>query len=179
MSAARDDVRRSVAERRPIDRDERVSIDRFLAEFDRLVDPLDQSLDPVHVTGSAIVIGPAASCCCATNGSGSGCSPVVMSTRANRPGRQLCREAHEETGLDVVYADIGDHGVPPLVHVDVHPGGRGHTHLDLRYVLDGGDADPAPPPGESQEVAWFGWGDAVERAGDDRLKALLRSLATG
>lgn len=179
MSAARDDVRRSVAERRPIDRDERVSIDRFLAEFDRLVDPLDHSLDPVHVTGSAIVIGPRGVVLLRHKRLGLWLQPGGHIDPDESPWEAALREAHEETGLDVVYADIGDHGVPRLVHVDVHPGGRGHTHLDLRYVLDGGDADPAPQPGESQEVAWFGWVDAVERAGDDRLKALLRSLATG
>ncbi len=41
-------------------------------------------------------------------------------------------------------------GVPELIHVDVHEGGRGHTHLDLRYLIDGGEADPNPPEGESQ-----------------------------
>ena len=51
-------VRRSVAERKPIDAAEAASIEHFLTEFDRLDDPLDQALDPVHVTGSAIVVGP-------------------------------------------------------------------------------------------------------------------------
>ena len=72
----------------------------------------------------------------------------------------------------------GDDGVPRLVHVDVHPGGRGHTHLDLRYLVFGGDADPSPPAGESQEIAWFDWPAAIDRASDDRLTALLRHLAT-
>ena len=58
-----------------------------------------------------------------------------------------------------------------------HPGGRGHTHLDLRYVVNGGDADPNPPEGESQEVEWLDWPAAIERASDDRLTALLRTLA--
>jgi hypothetical protein len=53
-------------------------------------------------------------------------------------------------------------GVPALAHVDVHPGGRGHTHLDLRYVLQvDGDEEPAPHAGESQEVRWFSWADAL------------------
>jgi 8-oxo-dGTP pyrophosphatase MutT (NUDIX family) len=86
------------------------------------------------------------------------------------------REAREETGLDVSFADMGDDGIPRLVHVDVHPGGRGHTHLDLRYVLDGGDADPAPPQGESQQIDWFDWPAAIERASDARLKSLLSTL---
>ena len=64
---------------------------------------------------------------------------------------------------------------PELVHVDVHAGARGHTHLDLRYLVDGGDADPAPPPGESQEIAWFAWPDAVALA-DDGLRGALVAL---
>ena len=69
-------------------------------------------------------------------------------------------------------------GVPELVHVDVHPGGRGHTHLDLRYLFDGGppgDADPAPPEGESQEVGWFDWAAAIAVA-DHGLRGALRRL---
>jgi hypothetical protein len=66
--------------------------------------------------------------------------------------------------------------VPTLAHVDVHAGPRGHTHLDLRYVLDGGIADPTPPPGESQEVAWFGWAEALERA-EPCVAGALRFLA--
>ena len=67
--------------------------------------------------------------------------------------------------------------MPQLVHVDVHPGGRGHTHLDLRYLVEAGDSDPQPPEGESQEAAWFDWDAAVARADDARLKSLLRVLS--
>ena len=66
-------------------------------------------------------------------------------------------------------------GVPELLHVDVHPGGRGHTHLDVRYLLDGGDADPDPPEGESQEIGWYDWEAAVEQA-DPGLEGILRFL---
>ena len=71
-------------------------------------------------------------------------------------------------------------GVPELVHVDVHAGGRGHTHLDLRYLFDGGlaeggSADPAPPDGESQEIGWFDWPAAIAIA-DDGLRGALISL---
>ena len=95
--------------------------------------------------------------------------------RAHRPGETpwdaALRETIEETGLAVRHPDGG----PVVVHVDVHPGGRGHTHLDLRYLLLAGDADPAPPEGESQEVHWFSWDDAIERA-DPGLVGALRAL---
>jgi len=177
MPNGRDQVRQSVVERQPIDSVERDSIDRFLAEFDRLVDPLDQSLDPVHVTGSAIVVGPRGVVLLRHKRLGFWMQPGGHIDRGETPWEAARREAHEETGLHVSYADLDPHGVPRLAHVDVHAGGRGHTHLDLRYVLAGGDADPDPPAGESQEVGWFDWATAIELAGDDRLKALLRTLA--
>ena len=83
------------------------------------------------------------------------------------PWEGALREAVEETGLEVRFAAVDVDGTPQLVHVDVHAGGRGHTHLDLRYLVDGGDADPDPPAGESQEIAWFDWPDA-DRTGQRR-----------
>jgi hypothetical protein len=77
--------------------------------------------------------------------------------------------------LDVCFPALDADGRPPLVHVDVHDGGRGHTHLDLRYVLDGGDADPCPPEGESQDVEWFDWDAAIGRA-DPGLRGALVAL---
>jgi hypothetical protein len=68
-------------------------------------------------------------------------------------------------------------GVPNLIHVDVHLGPHGHTHLDLRYLLDGGDADPAPPPEESQEVAWFTWDEALATA-EASMTGIVTYLST-
>ena len=84
------------------------------------------------------------------------------------------REGMEETGLTLRFPAGG----PRLAHVDVHPGGRGHTHLDLRYVVEGGDGDPAPPPDESQDVHWFDWDAAVARA-EPAMAAVIRQLAEG
>ncbi len=176
-TAGHEYVRQSVEQRESIDVAERDSIAWFLVEFDRLDDPFDQALDPVHVTGSAIVVGPRGVVLLRHKRLGFWLQPGGHIDPGETPWEAALREAHEETGLDVSFADVGPAGVPRLVHVDVHDGGRGHTHLDLRYVLVGGDADPDPPEGESQEIGWFDWPAAIERAGDDRLKALLRTLA--
>ena len=50
--------------------------------------------------------------------------------------------------------------VPRLIHLDVHEAALGHTHLDLRYLLLGGDDDPHPPPGESPDARWYSWDEA-------------------
>lgn len=173
----RDQVRRTLTERDPIDAAERRSIERTLAELDRLDDPFDQEADPVHVTGSAIVVGPRGVVLLRHKRLGLWLQPGGHVDRGETPWEGALREAREETGLAVAFASTGDDGVPELVHVDVHPGGRGHTHLDLRYVVHAGDADPDPPEGESQEIAWFDWPAAIERASDNRLSALLSRLA--
>ena len=170
-------VRRMVTEREPIDAAEAASIDRLLQEFERLDDPFDQELDPVHVTGSAIVVGSRGVVLLRHKRLGLWLQPGGHVDPGETPWGAALREAHEETGLDVRFADVDGNDVPCLVHVDVHAGGRGHTHLDLRFLLDGGDADPCPPAGESQEIDWFDWPAAIERASDARLTNLLRTLA--
>jgi hypothetical protein len=141
----RNEVRRSVVERSPIDEREQASLAAFLSAFDALAEPFSEDADIVHVTGSAIVVG----------------------------GRGVVLQACEETGLALQLAG-GD--APPLLHVDVHPGPRGHTHLDLRYVITGDDGDPAPPPEESQECFWFAWPDALAMAEPGLIGALRTYL---
>jgi 8-oxo-dGTP pyrophosphatase MutT (NUDIX family) len=165
-------VRQSVVTKRPIDDAERNCIAEFLHHFDALADPFDEHADPVHVTGSAIVSGPRGVVLIKHKRLGIWLQPGGHVDAGETPWDGARREAHEETGLDVDFAG----GAPRLVHVDVHPGGRGHTHLDLRYLVEADDAEPAPPEGESQEIGWFEWDAAVERADDGRLKSLLRAL---
>jgi 8-oxo-dGTP pyrophosphatase MutT (NUDIX family) len=85
------------------------------------------------------------------------------------PEDAAVRETLEETGL------VAHHLAPTnLFHVDVHPGPRGHTHYDLRYVLVALPLDPAPPPGESPEVFWFDFASAQGRCEPNLVAALAK-----
>lgn len=136
----------------------------FLRYLEWLPRPFDEDADPVHVTGSAIVL----------DGNGNTLlhhhkrlrlwlQPGGHVDPGERAHEAALREAVEETGLPLSHPADG----PTLVHVDVHEGGRGHLHLDTRYLLIGdASADFAPAPGESVELAWVpvadidDWGDA-------------------
>jgi 8-oxo-dGTP pyrophosphatase MutT (NUDIX family) len=169
-------IRSDVVARVPVDQREVDSVAAFLAAFDRLEAPLDQAVDVVHVTGSGIVVGPRGVVLLEHKRLGIWLQPGGHIDPGETPWDAALRESREETGLDVRFAGpVDDLGVPELVHVDVHAGGRGHTHLDLRYLIDGGDADPAPPVGESQQIDWFTWEAAIDRA-DPGLRGILLAL---
>ena len=154
---------------------ERDSQRQFLAELQRLRDPFDQDADPVHVTGSAIVVGRRG-------------TVLHMHKRLRRwmqPGGHLApdewpadtalRETVEETGL----AAHHPRGGARLVHLDVHPAARGHVHLDLRYLLEAPDDDPEPAPGESPQARWFGWDEALSVADEALVDGLRRVRDAG
>jgi 8-oxo-dGTP pyrophosphatase MutT (NUDIX family) len=162
----------AVRGRTPIDAREQMSIERFLIEFERLEHPFSEHADPVHVTGSAFVVGPRGVILHRHRILGIWVQPGGHVDLGEAPWDAARRETAEETGLAVAHPG----GVSTMVHVDVHPGPRGHTHLDLRYLLDGGDADPRPPPEESQEVEWFSWERALEITEPD-MAGILRALA--
>jgi len=169
-------IRADVAARTPVDRREEESVEAFLLHYDGLVAPLDQESDPIHVTGSGIVVGERGVILLEHKRLGIWLQPGGHIDPDETPWGASLRESAEETGLDVVFAGpIDADGVPELIHVDVHAGGRGHTHLDLRYLIDGGVADPAPPEGESQNIGWFTWDAAIERA-DPGLRGILLAL---
>lgn len=144
---------------------------RFLAELERLPRPLDEEADPVHVTASAIVTSPAGTILHRHKRLGLWLQPGGHIAPGEPPERAALRETAEETGLRAIHPATG----PELVHVDVHDGGRGHTHLDLRYLLHAPPAPPCPPDGESQDVRWFGWDEAIALA-DPGLVGALRAL---
>jgi 8-oxo-dGTP pyrophosphatase MutT (NUDIX family) len=164
------EVRALVAGRVPVDEREAEAQGRFLAELERLPKPLDEHADPVHVTASAIVVGPRGVLLHLHRRLGVWLQPGGHVDDGERPEDAAMREAAEETGLTC--------RDPQFVHIDVHAGGRGHTHLDLRYLFDGVDGDPCPPAHESQDVRWFGWDEAIAIA-DPGLRGALLALAPG
>ena len=87
------------------------------------------------------------------------------------------REAREEIGVPVRHH--ADGGV--FVHIDVHPGPKGHTHFDLRFLVRAPEVAPDPAEGESREVRWFGWDEAMSIADEGLVGALrtVRSLLGG
>lgn len=173
-------VRRAVAAIVPVDARERRGQARVLAELGRLPRPFDEHDDPVHVTASAVVIGPRGVLLHRHRRLGIWLQPGGHVQAGETPWDAAVREVVEETGLPPAHPC----GQPALVHVDVHDGGpyarpasrfSRHTHLDLRYLLRAGDDDPAPAPGESPQVRWFDWDQAVAIA-DDGLAGALRHL---
>lgn len=133
---------------------------RFLAELDRLDRPFDEHADPVHVTASAVVVGPRGTVLHRHRRLGLWLQPGGHIERGEAPWDAAVREVAEETGIAASHPNCG----PSLFHVDVHPGPKGHTHLDLRYLLHAGDVDCVPPAGESPDCRWFGWDEALALA---------------
>ena len=164
-------LRRAVADFDAVTDREFGSRERFLAELDRLANPFDRDADPVHVTGSAIVAGPRGTVLHLHKSLGGWMQPGGHVDPGEQPWDAALREAKEETGLPVRHPDDG----PELFHLDAHPAGR-HFHLDLRYLLLCEDVDPAPPPGESQDVRWFLLPDAIDVADEALIDGLVRLI---
>lgn len=154
----------------PRDGVEAWSLRRTRALVAWLPTPCDEDADPTHVTGSAIV--------CDDRGRvvlhrhkrlGFWLQPGGHVDPHETPAESAARETVEETGLDARHPEDG----PELLHVDVHPGPRGHLHLDLRYLLFAdAEAALAPASGESLEVAWF-TAEEAQRIGDHSLAAAI------
>lgn len=165
-------LRREVAALSPGDEREAASRRRLLAELERLPHPFDEHADLVHVTASAVIVGPRGTVLHRHKRLGIWMQPGGHVDQGEAPWDAAVREVAEETGLQVRHPDSG----PLVTHVDVHAGGRGHIHLDVRYLLGGDDADPRPGQGESPDVRWFSWPEALAIA-DPGLAGALRRLA--
>ncbi len=140
------------------------------ADLDRLERPLDEGSLPRHVTASAIVVGRRGVLLHRHRRLGTWMQPGGHLDAGEEPPEAALRECREETGLAAAHPG----GEPRLVHLDVHAAADGHEHIDLRYLVVGPDAPPAPPPGESQEVAWVSW-DEADALADEALAGGLRT----
>jgi 8-oxo-dGTP pyrophosphatase MutT (NUDIX family) len=165
-------VRRQVAALEPVDEREAGARTAVLRALHALPRPFDEHADPTHVTASAVVVSERGVLLHRHKRLGIWMQPGGHIDPGEAPPDAARREVLEETGL------TGEHTTSPpaIAHVDVHAGGRGHTHLDVRYVLRTTAEDPRPGPGESHAVAWFTWADALARA-DAGLRGFLTVLA--
>ena len=154
----------------PVDERAATSVAHILAVAPTLEDPFSEEADPVHLTASAFVVGRRGTILHLHRKLGIWVQPGGHVDPGEAPLDAALRETREETGLVVASAEPD--GL--LFHVDVHPGPRGHTHLDLRFVLLSTDDDPAPPPEESQDVRWCAFGDVASLAEPALVPALAK-----
>ena len=157
MGVSPEDLRTLVERHRPASPREVAARERFLTELALLPTPCDEHAGPTHVTASGIVVGPRGTVLHLHKRLGVWMQPGGHIDPGESPDEAARREATEELGLAVAHPAGG----PLLIHLDVHEAAYGHTHLDLRYLLLGADADPSPPPGESPDARWYDWDEAM------------------
>jgi 8-oxo-dGTP pyrophosphatase MutT (NUDIX family) len=151
----------------PVDEREERSIAATLTRLALPGDPYDEELDSHHLTASAFVISSRGVILHRHRRLGIWVQPGGHVDRGESPREAVLRETLEETGLVVHHPEPES-----LFHVDQHPGPRGHTHYDLRYVVISEPDDPSPGALESPEVFWFDYDAAVERCEPALVNAL-------
>jgi 8-oxo-dGTP pyrophosphatase MutT (NUDIX family) len=161
-------IRRAVEGVRPVDERERLSKEAVLGQLKK-ADPANEETSSHHLTASAFVVSTRGVILHRHRRLGIWVQPGGHIDSGEDPATAAARETLEETGLRARHLEP-----PRLVHVDLHPGPRGHTHYDLRYLLVSDPLDPTPPPDESQEIGWFDETAALERATDDLTGALTK-----
>jgi 8-oxo-dGTP pyrophosphatase MutT (NUDIX family) len=167
-----ENLRQQIQRITPVDDREELSIALTLDRLTWPGDPFSESEDDHHVTASSFVISSRGVVLHRHRRLGIWVQPGGHIDPGETAEEACLRETVEETGLAVRHLE-------PVVlfHVDVHPGPRGHTHYDLRYVLVGEPLDPRPPVNESPDVFWFDFDAATERAEPSLAAALVKLAA--
>jgi 8-oxo-dGTP pyrophosphatase MutT (NUDIX family) len=155
----------------PVDEREAASLVMTLDRLNWPGDPFSEAENDHHATASAFVISSRGVILHRHRRLGIWVQPGGHIDVGEAPDAACLRETKEETGLEVRHLDPVE-----LFHVDVHAGPNAHTHYDLRYVLVAAPKDPEPPQGESQDVFWFDFASAIERA-EPALAPALAKLA--
>jgi 8-oxo-dGTP pyrophosphatase MutT (NUDIX family) len=144
------------------------------AVLDRLEwpeDPFAQDVNAHHLTASAFVVSSRGVVLHRHQLLGIWIQPGGHVDPPESPEAAALRETLEETGLVARHLDPVE-----LYQVDLHPGPKGHTHYDLRYVVVAPPLDPSPPENESPEVYWFDF-DAAQKRCEPALVPVLDRLA--
>ena len=164
----------AVAARDPVDERERASIDEVLATVPRLARPFDMDADPVHVTGSALIVGRRGIVLLRHRRLGIWVQPGGHIDPGEAPWDAALREAREETGLALRHVDDGAGAGPRR-----RPPRRSGPHPPRPALPAGGRRRrrPGPPPEESQDVGWFSWAEAPAVA-EPAMAGILAALAT-
>lgn len=158
----------------PIDDRERESIVEFIDVVPQLGAPFSEHADVRHVTASAIVVGRRGVALHVHKRLGLWLQPGGHIDAGEDPHAAAVRESQEELGLVVSHPHDG----PQLIHLDVHPGPRGHRHFDVRYFLLAGDDDPRPGEDESPQARWFTFDEAFSVADPGLQGGLTAALRT-
>jgi 8-oxo-dGTP pyrophosphatase MutT (NUDIX family) len=173
IDARRGLVRRELIGYAAVDAREARSVEAVLLALDTGEEPFSREPDQTHLTGSAIVVSELGVILHRHKLDGRWFQPGGHLERGEVPWDAALREGLEETGLAIAHPPGGRR----LIHVDVHPAPHGHIHLDLRYLFHSPSLAPAPGPGESGDIRWLDWEDALSMV-DDALRAGLLKART-
>ncbi|MDA8195676.1 MAG: NUDIX domain-containing protein [Actinomycetota bacterium] len=125
---------------------------------------------PRHATASAMVVGPRGIILHKHKKFNAWIQPGGHIDPGESPWDSALREGIEETGLQLAHPNH----TPLLFHISCHQAGE-HFHLDSQYLFLGGNEDPSPPEGESQEIGWFDL-ESARVVADESMKDVLDNL---